>query len=185
MHIKTIEQPKLKTEITLDSLWKQSFYALNAGAANGVMFGLSGQFSVSFFNPALASCAGSFMTFAGVGALTGCLFVIPYLLKKRFFDEKSFLDEQPQLKNKISLITNTLSIIGGLIASAVILGLPPFGATVIIMMVIPSAMAFITALFSTIAAVVEYFDSTINQAENSSSIILEQLPPSYESIYSV
>ena len=106
---------------------------------NGIS-GSVGRFSLSFFNPALASSAGTFWTFAGVGAIAGPLALIPLLLKEEFFDKSSLLEDHPTLKDSLSKIAETLIQLGSITSAALILGLPPFGATVISMMVVSVAL---------------------------------------------
>jgi len=142
----------VKTNYTAEEIALQMAVAVPVGAVCHGIFGSLGKFSLSFFNPSLASCAGTFSTFAGVGAIALPLVIIPKLLKAKFFDNSSMLEDYPVLKNQLSKISDVFISIGSVATAALILGIPPFGATVISIMVIDVAVTALKALYTLASA---------------------------------
>ena len=107
------------------------------GYVAGGIGGSISRWGVSFFNPALASAAGTFGTFGVMGALSAPLTIIPSLLLDHAFKNSKFLNENPILKSFLYDTASILLNVATTCAAAAILGFPPFGATTICMMALP------------------------------------------------
>lgn len=121
--------------------------AVPVGALVGGVNGIVGKFSLSFFNPSLASAAGTLGTFADVGALSFSFFFIPHLLKEHYFDNSGVLEEEPILKAILKDITGLFLQVSSVVLAALILGLPPLGATVIASVILPLTTSLLSGFF--------------------------------------
>lgn len=116
------------------------------GALFGGVEGVLGRYGLSFFNPVMASAAGTFGTFAAMGAIAAPLLIIPKLLTDHFLNKSSFLNQHPNLKGFLADTNALLLSLAATATAALILGLPPLGATVISMMIIPAALYALSTL---------------------------------------
>lgn len=114
----------------------ESIAAAGVGALFGGIRGSVGKCGLSFFNPALASTAGTFFTFAGVGAIALPLAMIPMKIKKLLLENSTFLSDKPVLKQFIDLTSSALIVLTSVTAAATILG-TPLGTTLLCMMMLP------------------------------------------------
>ena len=130
------------------------------GALSTGVGGTISKFGLSLFNPSLASTAGTFGTFAGLGAIAAPLAVIPYLLKQHFFDEKSVLKDHPILKKELSSTFNLINIATSTVTAALILGIPPFGTTVIVALAIPVISHALDSIFTLVSALLNNDDNS-------------------------
>lgn len=121
------------------------------GALVGGISGGLGKCAVSFFNPAMASAAGSFLTFAAVGAIAAPLMILPKLITDYLINKSHFLNKHQNLKEFLENTSTFLLTLGAVAASAAILG-TPIGPTIICMMVIPAVLYAINAICSAINA---------------------------------
>lgn len=118
------------------------------GALSGVANYFIGKSFLSFFDPVMAGTVGSIGTFASVGAIAAPLAVFPYLLIEALAAKSSYLNRNPNFKNILMNTSQLLLGLGAVTCSALMLGIPPFGATVISMMVLPVAIFALKTLFN-------------------------------------
>lgn len=116
--------------------------------ANGTS-GIIGKYSLSFFSPAMASTAGTFATFAGIGALAYFLSAFPQVITQDFIEDSSFLEENPRIRSFLKYTSSFLIELGSLTVAAAMLG-TPIATTLICSMVIPTAVYVFNTLKNTI-----------------------------------
>lgn len=126
------------------------------GALVYPLFGSLGKFALSFFDSSMASCAGSFGTFAAMGAIAAPLVIIPSIIKDHFLDHSEFLKNYPNLKGFLNATSSFLINLGAITAAAAMLSIPVFGATVISMLIIPAVCNALMALYHTIQGALDY-----------------------------
>ncbi len=127
------------------------------GALWGGLNGSIGKYSLSFFNPNFASVAGNFKTFALMSAISTPLFILPNILLDGFISNNQILKDYPNLQEILKSTAALLMQLSGVVAAALTLGLPPFGATVISMMILPFAIEATRIVYSSIKACTENF----------------------------
>lgn len=125
-----------KPKVTTSHIAGVALCEAAAGAALGGISGLFGKLGLSIFNPTLASAAGSFLTFATVGAIAAPLVILPTILSDCLIENMAFLEKRPNAKEFIKDTSKLLLQIAAIAAAAAILS-TPIGPTVICMMVIP------------------------------------------------
>jgi len=136
--------------------------ALEAGFA-GVK-GWLGKYSLSFFRPDITSMAGGFGTFAGVGLIAAAITLIPRILSHNLMNSSSFLDHHPYAKSLLANTSDWMLTLGATALAAMAVGLPPFGATVMCMMVLPTIL---TLLSNTVTLV----NASLQLAENEEPLV--------------
>jgi hypothetical protein len=124
-------------------------------ALGGGIQGFAGRTALSFFNPVMAGVAGSFASFAGMGAIACPLIIIPHLLTAHFFNKSAFLNTHPNLKGVLLSTNNLLLTLGAVTTAAVLLGMPSLGATVIAMMIVPTLMFALSTLYHAVKACID------------------------------
>lgn len=136
--------------LTREGIVMASAAQVPVGALVKGVSGSIGKYSLSFFNPVLASTAGNFVTFLGMGALTTLIKFIPALVSKHLVDNNDYLNKHPFLKNILNDTIGFSLTLAATVASAAIIGFPPFGATVLCMMIIPTAIYALSMLCNVI-----------------------------------
>lgn len=131
---------KNETKITPGYFIGSSLVAAPFTALFGGLEGVIGRSTISFFNPVIASTAGSFGTFAVMGALTFPLAILPSLLVDHAFKNSTFLNNYPKTKEFLHDSATLLINFAAVSTAALIIGLPPFGITVLCMMVVPTVI---------------------------------------------
>jgi hypothetical protein len=116
------------------------------GALFGGINGILGRYSLSFFNPVLASAAGTFGTFAAMGAIAAPLMIVPKHLTEHFLNKNEYLKEHPNLQGLLLDTNKLLLSMGAVTTAALLLGLPPLGASVIAMMIIPAIVFALSSI---------------------------------------
>ena len=145
-------KPKVPQQLTPGGLIATSILSAPFGYLAGGISGSIGRWGVSFFNPAIASVAGTFGTFGGMGALSAPLMIIPGLLLNHAFNKSKFLNENPNLKAFLTETAGLLLNVATTSAAAAILGFPPFGATTICMMALPVTLYALKQLCNAVNA---------------------------------
>jgi hypothetical protein len=136
------------------------------GALAGGIFGSLGQYAVSFFNPAMASVAGSFATFAGIGAIAAPLIIIPRILLDHVLNRSAFLAQRPNFKEFIQDTTSLLLNLAVVATAAAIIG-SPIGPTILCMMIIPAAIYLLSTLCRAINACLNNADEYEHEGQMS------------------
>lgn len=127
-------------KVTSCSFIGSSLVAAPFNAVFGGINGMIGRSSISFFNPIIASTAGSFGTFAVMGALTLPLVILPSILIDHAFKNSTFLSNYPKTKDFLHDSATLLTNFAAISTAALVMGLPPFGITVLCMMVVPTLL---------------------------------------------
>ncbi|HHF7344293.1 TPA: hypothetical protein ACPSKB_000696 [Legionella feeleii] len=118
--------------------------------------GIIGKYSLSFFSPAIASAAGTFASFAGVGAIALPLFFFSSSITENFIEKSSSLKENPNLKEFLKDTSNLLIELGSLTTAAAILQ-APIAITLLCSMIIPTAIYAFKTLQNAINSVATFF----------------------------
>lgn len=139
-------------KLTKTHIVKRAAVEAVTGAVVGGFSGLFGKFGVSIFNPAVAHAAGSFSTFAAVGAIAAPLVFIPTIISDCLIEESEFLNRSPHVKEFVK-DTARLALQLGAIASAAAMLSTPIGPTIICMMVIPAIYYMLKSICNLVNAV--------------------------------
>lgn len=127
----------IKRPLTASDVIVESIVAAPIGALVGGASGIVGRGAISFFNPAVATAAGTLGTFAGVGLIAAPLMVIPNYITRHLLSQSEFLKKHPNFAAILEDTSEYLYTLGavavgaGLISSAI---LPTMAA----MMLVPS-----------------------------------------------
>jgi hypothetical protein len=132
------------------------------GAVLGGLSGLIGQYGVSFFSSVVANAAGSFGTFAALGAIAAPLVFLPQLLANYAIENNDYLNKHPYFKDFLKDTSRLVLQIGAVAAAAAMLS-TPIGPTVICMMVIPAIYYLLSSICNAINALSDY-DEKMNPA---------------------
>lgn len=135
------------TDVLIDS----AAYAAFSGVS-----GWLGKYSLSFFRPDITNLAGGFGNFAGVGLIAQAFRFIPAILAHNLLNSSRFLEEYPNAKALLENTSKWMLTLGSTALAAMAIGLPPFGATVICMMVIPTFYTLLSNVVTLINACNQY-----------------------------
>jgi len=131
--------PDKNKPLTSSDVIAESIVAMPVGALLGGISGVLGRGTISFFNPVLASAAGTFSTFAGVGLIALPLTVIPNYITNRLLSNSDFLKKHPKLAAFVADTSDFLITLGAVAAGTALVS-STFTATLLAVMLIPAVM---------------------------------------------
>lgn len=141
---------------TLDpaTLALRTVSAIPVGAVGHGLSGLIGRCGISFFSPAMASAAGTFLTFAGVGLIALPLTVIPSYITRHLLDKTEFAKKHPHLATFLKDTADLLFILGAVAVGAAVFS-SSFPVTIMALMILPTAYYALKTLHTVISACLE------------------------------
>ena len=142
----TQNKPLNASDVILTSVVSMPFGALLGGIS-----GVLGKGAISFFSPAVASAAGTFGSFAGVGLIAAPLTIIPSFISRHLLSRVDFLNKNPRLYSFVADTADFLITFGAVAAGAALLS-STFPATLMAMMIIPAAIYALKTLCNAINA---------------------------------
>lgn len=169
-----VDKQTKKSDSDLSNLWLTPL-SLPVGYVFSGIEGVLGRTAISFFNSGIASQAGTFATFGSVGLISCPLTFVSSTLADYLIDHSEFLATRPNLKSVVQTSINFLTDILTIEIAAVALGMPPFGATVISLLVIPAAISSFRLLSSGIRLLTENCLAN-EQTLNDRDMELDQIP---------
>ena len=142
---------KDKVRLTPGKVLVGAAFSVPCGALFGGIMGSFGKAAVSLFNPAVANAAGTFVSFAGMGAIAAPLIIIPRLITDHFLNKSAYLASNPNLKSFLQDTTTLLLNLAAVATAAAIIG-SPIGPAVLCMMIIPAAIYLLSTICNVVNA---------------------------------
>lgn len=128
-----------KKPLSAGDVLTNSIVAMPFGALLGGLSGIGGRCAISFFSPAMASAAGTFSTFAGVGLIAAPLMLIPSYITNRLLSKIDFLKAHPKLAAFLADTADFLITLGAVAAGTALIS-SAFPATLLSVMIIPAVV---------------------------------------------
>ncbi len=154
--------------LTTEGVIVDSIISVPFGALFGGVAGSLGKGALSFFSPAMASAAGNFATFAGVGMIAAPLTIIPNFIINNLLARSDFLKKHPNLASFVANTADFLITLGAVTVGAALLS-ASLPATLISMMIIPTALYVLNTLCNLINACLHGADKQLEHTAASLS----------------